>query len=247
MTILEVCLDDIDGAAAAERAGAERIELCAALDRGGITPSLGTVASVLVSVETLTVMVLVRQREGDFVYSEAEVDAMVTDVHAMRELPRPDGVRLGFVIGALTPEGVVDERATRRLLSACGDHSVTFHKAFDTTVDLSASLETLVRLGIPRVLTSGGAASVLEGSAALAGLVTQSAGRIAILAGGGVREHNARRILEETGVAELHFRAPQQVVSPGHQGAASVLYDSGTRTVTSPELVRSIRDAVTPQ
>jgi copper homeostasis protein len=244
MSVLEVCLDDIDGAIAAERAGAARIELCAALDDGGITPSLGTVAAVLASVTSLTVMVLIRQRGGDFVYSPAEVDAMVADIHAIRRLDRPDGVGLGFVIGALTPSGVVDEEVTARLVAACGDHPVTFHKAFDLSFDLGSELETLVSLGVARVLTSGGATTALEGAEALARLVAQSKGRIEILAGGGVRAHNAREIMTRTGVTELHFRASHDVPSRGHQGGASALYDSGTRTVTSEDLVRGMLAAV---
>lgn len=247
MTILEVCLDDIGGALAAEDAGAERIELCAALDTGGITPSIGTVSAVLASLTSMTVMVLIRQRAGDFVYSSAEIDAMVADIHAMRRLPRADGVILGFVIGALTPEGTIDEVATAALVEACHVHPVTFHKAFDLTVDQPAALETLVSLGIARVLTSGGAATVREGSAALAALVSQAGERIAILAGGGVREHNALEILDATGVTELHFRAPVDVASSGYQGGTSALYDSGSRTVTSADLVRAIRAAVAPQ
>lgn len=244
MTILEVCLDDIGGAIAAESAGAERIELCAALDTGGITPSVGTVSSVLASLTSMTVMVLIRQRDGDFVYSSAEVDAMVADIHAMRDLPRAEGVTLGFVIGALTSAGTVDEAATAALVKACDVHPVTFHKAFDLTTDRSTALETLVALGIARVLTSGGAANVVEGAAALESLVLQAGERITILAGGGVREHNALELLARTGVTELHFRAPIEVSSQGFQGGASALYDSGNRIITSAELIRGMRAAV---
>jgi copper homeostasis protein len=244
MTILEVCLDDIDGAVAAESAGAERIELCAALDGGGITPSIGTVASVFASLTTMTVMVLIRQRDGDFVYSQAEVDAMVADIHAIRRLSRSTGVLLGFVVGALTPDGHVDEGVTAALVEACGGHPVTFHKAFDLVVDQPRALEILIALGISRVLTSGGASSVLEGASALAALVIQAGGRLTILAGGGVRRHNARKILERTGVSELHFRAPRQLPSKGFPGGMAALYDSGNRAVTCPDTVRAIRSAV---
>ena len=155
MTILEVCLDDLAGALTAERSGAHRIELCAALDDGGITPSVGTVTTVLASLTSMTVMVLIRQRGGDFVYSPAEVDAMVADITAIRSLPRADGVIVGFVIGALTADGTIDEAATTALLAACEEHPVTFHKAFDLTVDQPKALETLIELGVARVLTSG--------------------------------------------------------------------------------------------
>ncbi|MEV8252867.1 copper homeostasis protein CutC [Rhodoglobus sp. NPDC076762] len=244
MTILEVCLDDIDGALAAEAAGAERIELCAALNDGGITPSIGTTATVLASLTSMTVMVLVRQRGGDFVYSAAELDAMIRDIQLMRDLPRADGVCLGFVIGALTPEGEVDAAATAALVAACEPHPVTFHKAFDLTIDRAAALETLIELGVARVLTSGGAATVLDGAESMAALVAQAGERITVLAGGGVRAHTARDILASTGVTELHFRAPTDVPSLGYQGGAVALYDSGTRTVTSAAMISEIRAAV---
>ncbi|MGV8876900.1 MAG: copper homeostasis protein CutC [Rhodoglobus sp.] len=244
MTVLEVCLDDLDGALSAERAGADRIELCAALTDGGITPSLGTVATVLSSLTTMTVMVLIRQRAGDFVYSRAEIDAMRADISAMRTLARPAGVTLGFVVGALTPEGNIDEPATAALVESCGAHPVTFHKAFDLVVDRPRALETLVALTISRVLTSGGAADALDGAAALRALVDQAANRLTIVAGGGVRAHNARQIIDSAGVTELHFRAPQTVASRGLQAGAAALYDSGTRTETSPALVAEMRAIV---
>ena len=244
MTILEVCLDDIGGAILAEQAGADRIEICAALDNGGITPSVGTVASVFTLLTSMMVMVLIRQRGGDFVYSSAEVDAMVADIHAMRALPRADGVTLGFVVGALTSTGTVDKEATSKLVEACHQHPVTFHKAFDLLVDQVSALESLVSLGIARVLTSGGAPSALDGAEAIAALVAQAGQRITILAGGGVRAHNALEIVARTGVTELHFRAPAEVASLGLQDDASLLYDNGSRTVTSSEIVRAVRTAV---
>ncbi len=244
MTLLEVCLDDIDGALVSETSGADRIELCAALGDGGITPSIGTVSTVLASLTSMTVMVLIRPRAGDFVYSAAEVDVMIADIRAMRELPITAGVNLGFVVGALTPDGTVDEAVTARLVEACAEHPVTFHKAFDLTVDRAVALETLVSLGVGRVLTSGGDSNSLDGAPALRALVTQAADRIQILAGGGVRAHNAREIMARSGVTELHFRAPVQLASRGFQGGASALYDSGTRTITSADLVREMRAVV---
>jgi copper homeostasis protein len=115
VTAVEVCLDDLDGIAIAERAGADRVELCASLADGGITPSIGTVAVALHSATRIGVNVLIRQRPGDFVFSAAEVDAMVDDIVAMRALPNPSAVTLGFVIGALRPDGTIDTEATRHL------------------------------------------------------------------------------------------------------------------------------------
>ncbi len=244
MSLIEVCLDDIEGAIVSERAGADRIELCADLSNGGITPSIGTVSTVFTALTSMTVMVLIRPRAGDFVYSLAEADAMIADIRSISKLPRAAGVELGFVIGALTPSGTVDEAVSARLVAACSDHPITFHKAFDLTLDQGAALETLISLGIGRVLTSGGAADCLAGASALKALVDQAGDRIRILAGGGVRSHNAREIIQRTGVTELHFRAPKQVASLGFQGGISSVYDSALRTVTSEESVREMRAVV---
>lgn len=233
MTLLEICLDDIDGAITAERRGADRIELCAGLIEGGTTPSLGTVTTVLGRVERIGVQVLVRQRGGDFVFSATEVDAMCADIEALLALPTPTGVRLGFVIGALNPDGTVDRDATRRMLAACGAAPVTFHKAFDETPDLDEALDTLIELGIGRVLTSGGPGSAADGAEALARLVRRSAGRIAILAAGGIRPHNAADLVARTGVGEVHLRA--QAIRSGRLGD-----ETGPRLVTSATVIDDV-------
>lgn len=238
---VEICLEDLAGVRVAEAAGADRIELCAALSEGGITPSIGTVAGALGAVERMGVNVLVRQRGGDFVYDADELAAMTTDIHAIRALPNPAGVPLAFVVGALNPDGTVDEDATRALVHACGEAPVTFHKAFDQTPDRRAALETLVGLGVARVLTSGGAPTVLEGADELSSLVAQAGDRIVVLAGGGVRPANAAEVVARTGVREVHLRAAETV--PSGAAAASV-YDSGTREVTSGAIVEAVVTAV---
>ncbi|MDN4613998.1 copper homeostasis protein CutC [Leifsonia sp. F6_8S_P_1B] len=235
--LVEICLDDLSGVGAAERAGADRIELCAALSEGGITPSIGTVAGALQAARRIDVNVLVRQRPGDFVYTAEEVEAMVADIRAMRSLPRADGVALGFVIGALAPDGTVDLPATARLAQACGEAPVTFHKAFDQVPDRIAALEQLVSLGVTRILTSGGAPSALDGAAELGELVRRAGDRVTILAGGGVRPANAAEVVRRTGVREVHLRAMEAV--PSASSTASV-YDTGTREVTSEAVVAAV-------
>jgi len=208
VTLVEICLEDLAGAAIAERAGADRIELCTNLAQGGTTPSLGTVSAVLDSVGTVGVQVLVRQRPGDFVYSALEVEAMVRDVAAIGALARPAGVTLGFVLGALTRDAAIDVPIMSRLLGACPGGPVTFHRAFDLISDQQAALELLVDLGVGRVLTAGGPGRALEGIAGLARLVSQADDRISVLAAGGVRADNVARIVRATGVSEVHLRAP---------------------------------------
>jgi copper homeostasis protein len=243
VTLLEVCLEDIDGAVTAERCGADRIELCAGLIEGGITPSIGTVRTVLRSVDRIGVQVLVRQRGGDFVYSAAEIDAMCADIEAMRGLSMPQGVRLGFVIGALNGDDTVDRVATQRMRSACGDAPVTFHKAFDLTPDLEASLDSLIEMGIGRVLTSGGEATAVEGAESLTRLVEHAAGRIAILAAGGVRPHNAAALIARTGVEEVHFRAVAPIADGRRHGAAAD-GDTAVRLATSAAVIDDMLEVI---
>lgn len=241
MTLVEICLDDLDGVAAAERGGAGRIELCAALGDGGITPSPGTVAGALRQVNRMGVNVLVRQRGGDFVYSEAEVAAMVDDIRAIAQLPNPAGVPLGFVIGALRPDGSIDLEATARMREACGDAPITFHKAFDQTPHLAAALDELIALRIDRVLTSGGAPTASEGADKLAELIVRARGRLTILAGGGVRAANVAQLVRATGVTEVHLRASEAVPSASRAaGGQANVYDPGFRMVTSAAVVSSV-------
>lgn len=243
MTLLEICLDDLAGVTVADRAGADRIELCSALGDGGLTPSIGTVATALRLARRIGVNVLVRQRPGDFVYTDDEVEAMVADIRAIRSLPRPE-VPLGFVIGALRPDGTLDLPALTRLREACGDApgGVTFHKAFDQVPDRRAALETLVELGFARVLTSAGAATAPEGAEALAELVSQAAGRLVVLAGGGVRAGNVAELVRRSGVAEVHLRAAEEARSAA--AGKTTMYDSGTRAVTSARVVEGMLAAL---
>ncbi|MDN4598884.1 copper homeostasis protein CutC [Leifsonia virtsii] len=244
MTAVEICLDDLAGVRIAEQEGADRVELCAALAEGGITPSIGTVAAALRMASSIGIQVLVRQRPGDFVYDEDELQAMVDDIHSMRALPNPAGVQLGFVIGALRADGRINVDATRRLVAACGDAPVTFHKAFDQLADHAEGLEQLASLGVARVLTSAGAPTVLEAADDLARLVELAGDRIGILAGGGVRPANVVEVLERTGVREVHLRAQHAVPSAAAAAGTPTAYDPGTREVTSAEVVRSVVSAV---
>lgn len=208
--IIEACVDSVESALAAAEGGAHRLELCDNLVEGGTTPSAGMIAVVRECL-SLPLHVLVRPRGGDFLYTAAELQVMLRDIAVARDLGA-DGV----VIGALTADGEIDEAFTRRLVDAARPLAVTFHRAFDFTRDLGASLATLVRMGVERVLTSGGAASALDGMDALAELVCRSEERVIILAGGGVTEENARAIVERSGVREVHTRGAARVPSAMH-------------------------------
>ena len=198
--LVEACVDSVASSVAAERGGARRLELCDALFDGGTTPSAGMIAACKAAV-SIPVFVMIRPRGGGFVYSDMERDVMRRDVVAARELGA-DGV----VIGGLRPDGTVDLPLARCLIDAAGDLPVTFHRAFDLSPDLGAALESLASVGVQRILTSGGAATASEGATALAALVRQAGSRVVVMAGGGVREENARQLVATSGVSEVHVR-----------------------------------------
>jgi len=200
LTLVEAAVETLDSAFAAERAGADRIELCENLSDGGTTPGTRLIGAVAERTR-LPVFVLIRPRAGDFVYSDDEFDQMIRDT----ELARTLGIA-GIVAGALTPDGRVDVERTRTLVEAAAGLPVTFHRAIDSAVDLPAALEEAIEAGVSRVLTSGGAATAVEGVDLIAALVGQARGRITVIAGGGIREPNARDVIARTGVREVHAR-----------------------------------------
>jgi copper homeostasis protein len=234
--LLEACVDTVDSAVAAESAGAGRVELCAGLVEGGTTPSAGLIAEVRERT-SLPVFVMVRPRGGDFVYGAPDRAVMLRDVAAARAA----GAH-GIVSGALRRDGAIDEGLTGALVEAAAPLPFTFHRAFDLTPDLSAALDALCAQGVARVLTSGGAERALAGADRIAALVRQSAGRLAILAGGGVRARHAAELVRRTGVGEVHARPTRPVSSPGRllvtaaAGAAPLELD--------PVAVRALADAL---
>ena len=198
--LVEACIDSVASALAAERGGARRLELCDAIFDGGTTPSAGMIAACKAAV-SIPVFVMIRPRGGDFVYSDTERDVMRRDVIVARELGA-DGV----VIGGLHPDGSVDLALVRTLVEVAEELPVTFHRAFDVTPDLAQALESLVGVGIQRILSSGSAPTAAEGATTLAVLVRQAGSRLAVMAGGGVREENVRRLVSVSGVREVHVR-----------------------------------------
>jgi copper homeostasis protein len=236
---LEICAGSIDSAIAAAQGGAQRIELCSALADGGITPSAGLIRRAM-AIGGIDVNVLIRPREGDFLYTAEEVEVMEHDVRLCASY----GCN-GVVIGALTPQGDVDVDACRRLVAAAGSMEVTFHRAFDLCRDPFDALETIISLGCTRILTSGQAPSALEGAEMLSRLVEKAAGRIIILAGGGVSPDNAGSIVRRCRVTELHASARTTVASSMAFRRADVAMgapgsDEYSRKTTSPEIVAAI-------
>jgi len=220
-------------------AGVPRIELCAGLVEGGTTPSAGFLREAR-AVYGGRIMMMIRPRAGDFVVSAAECRIMEEDIRIARGLGA-DGV----VFGCLTTDGEIDEAMTGRLVSASAGLDMTFHRAFDVSRDLLRSLEVLIRLGISRVLTSGGQPSVEAGMATLTALQQQAAGRIALLAGGGLRPGLVAP-LREAGIREFHLSARSSHASPMAfrrpdipMGAATVPGEY-ERKAADPEILRAM-------
>ena len=200
MTItIEVCVDNIESLLTAQQSGANRIELCSALALGGLTPNAGFVQKSI-DLTTIPLYTIIRPRAGDFVYSEQEIDIMVSDIKFMKLL----GIE-GVVIGALTSDGDIDEAALKRLMSASRDIGVTFHRAFDLCNDPKQALEILINAGCERILTSGQQAKAEQGCELIKQLVAQADGRISIMPGAGVNPKNAKKIIALTQVKELHL------------------------------------------
>jgi copper homeostasis protein len=208
VTLVEACVESLDEALAAEQGGAGRLELCDQLDVGGTTPSVALLDEVKRRVR-IPASVMIRPRGGAFVYPAAEIEQMRHDI----DVARAHGADM-LVIGVLDDRNRVDVECTRDLVDRAGSTPVTFHRAFDEIEDQATALEVLIDTRVARVLTGGGPGTALEGVSRLARLVEQARGRIVIMAGGTVRGHNVRAIVDRTGVREIHARCerdPQRI------------------------------------
>lgn len=196
--LFELCAESVQAAQAAEHGGADRIELCSQLSIGGLTPSEDLISAVIRSV-AIPVHVLIRPRGGDFVYSPEEFDQMQRQIEHVKQAGAA-----GIAIGILLPDGSVDVERSRELVLQGRSMSVTFHRAFDETVDLSKALEAVIQSGADCLLTSGGESDVLTGAESIARLRRQAAGRLEIMAGGGLKLTNLAEVVRRTGVSYLH-------------------------------------------
>jgi len=199
--IFEACVDNIESAVLAQTAGADRIELCSALLEGGLTPSYGLIKQAKEKL-SIPIHVLIRPRRGDFLYSASELELMKEDIAICQKLGL-DGV----VFGVLTQAASVDFAANQDLLRHSKAMTTTFHRAFDMLEQPFSELEKIIELGFDKVLTSGQASSAEQGSENLKKLLAQAANRISIIAAGGINADNVVKIVNQTGVAELHASA----------------------------------------
>lgn len=202
--ILEIAANSLASALAAQDGGAGRVELCTALELGGLTPSSAQIALARERLR-IPLYVLIRPRAGDFLYSDLECETMQRDIETCAALGC-DGV----VLGVLDAEGRVDTARCRALIAAAGKLGVTFHRAFDLTRDPLTALNDLIELGCERVLTSGTRASALEGAELIRQLVERSTGRIVVMPGAGVDAGNIGQLREMTGASEFHASAKRQ-------------------------------------
>ena len=219
---LEIAVQDADGVRVAAGVGARRVEPVAALGTtGGVTPSIGAIeAAVHAAVHavratagaTLQVHPLIRPRPGGFVFSAAELEVQVRDVHAAVAAGAA-----GVVVGALTPAGTIDEPAVRALVEAADGREVTFHRAIDVVVDVEGALDLLAALGVTRVLTSGGASRSIDGIERLRAMSAHAAGRLQVMAGGGVRVEDIAALVG-AGVDAIHLSAKRAVSDDGGPG-----------------------------
>ena len=241
--LIEVCVDSVESAIAAEQGGADRVELCDNLMEGGTTPSAGMI-EVCREQLRIGLNVIIRPRGGDFCYSPAEFEVMRRDAVRGRTL----GVD-GLVFGILTPDGQIDIERTRELVALARPLGVTFHRAFDMAADPRRALEDLIALGVDRVLTSGQESSALEGLDLIADLVRQAGDRIVVMPGGGVGRH-IRTIVARAGVREVHITGTTSVESRMSYRNSRVSMGGALRPpefswrVTDPTAIRDMRRAV---
>jgi len=235
--LLEVCVQSPADCAAAARGGADRVELCQAIELGGLTPSPGVIAASCAT-SPLPVIVLARPRPGDFVYTQAEVDTVTRDLEHLHET----GAQ-GVALGALTPEGDVDLQALETWLGAKGELDFVFHRAFDSCRAPVEALTFLAEHGIRRVLTSGGAATAAAGADNLAAWIEYVGERLEILPAGSIRADHVAELVSSTGASQVHFRAPS-ATSPAQVGHALGTLDSGFHETTDEDAVRAIRAAL---
>lgn len=239
---LEICCADIESVVNARKGGADRIELCMALELGGLTPSIGLIERAVEVMGGANVHVLVRPRPGDFVYSGEEALVMEKDISMA-----VSAGAAGVVVGALTPDGSIDVPLSGRLRERFPSVKFTFHRAFDFVSDPYKALESLIGMGYDYLLTSGLCSSALEGAPLIASLAARGGDRIRIMAGAGVSPDNVDEIIRRTGVRDVHASAKTRMECIRRNSDVSTggMVDADDcRYVTSEEVVASLKNRI---
>lgn len=238
--LLEICVDSVESAMAAERGGAQRVELCSDLLEGGIAPSPGLIELVRKRVR-IDVFTMIRPRGGDFCYTAEEFAVMKADIRYAKDL----GTN-GVVLGILDADGYVDVARTRELVDLAKPLPVTFHRAFDVSADLGNSLERIILSGAQRVLTSGGKRRAVDSMQDISDAIRRAQDRITIIAGGGLSPENIRMVAEGTGATEFHASLSTRTPSPVRYKSQSLFLGPDmereySRYVVREEDVRALR------
>jgi len=213
--IIEICCGSAEVVFVAEKAGAHRAELNSALFLGGLTPSWGNF--VLARRTDIILLPMVRPRPAGFCYTDAEFEAMQADAQLFL-----DNGADGIVFGFLNADGTIDEERTSKFVEAAGKREAVFSRAFDLVPEPFAAMESLIKCGVKRILTSGGAQSAPEGIEVIKQLVEKARGRIEILPGAGLRPSNIKHFVEYTGVSQVHFSAMEKKTEPSGQGNGAI-------------------------
>lgn len=233
---LEICVDDAAGVRAAVEGGADRIELCSALELGGLTPSAALI--VHATAAAIPVHVMIRPRAGDFVYDADDVALMLDEIRRALAMGAA-----GIVVGASLPDGRLDGEALARFRDAARDGAAVLHRAIDLTPDPVAAVEHAAALGYDQVLSSGGAPIAIAGKAMLARMVAAARARLSIIAGAGVTPDTVAELVTATGVQEVHSSASEVGDVPG-VGVVAMGFATGPRRRTSVTKIRRLQEKI---
>lgn len=236
MIVLEICVDDAAGIAAATKGGANRLELCAALALGGLTPSAGVMR--IAARGPLPALAMIRPRAGDFVWSHADIDAQLADIEAARAA----GLA-GVVIGASRPDGRLDADVLTTLVAAADGLDITLHRAMDLTPSPQEALALCRDLGIGRVLSSGGAQTAIAGADRLAAM-QQVARGITIMSGGGITADNVAQLAAILTLSEVHASCSASLPHPVDPNVAAFGFQPAGAKATNAVRVAALRQAL---
>ena len=239
--LLEICCGSTEDAVEADRGGADRVELCAALFLGGLTPSIGSLIEAKLRLK-ISVMAMARPRQAGFCYSATEFAVMERDADLMLEHGAD-----GIVFGILNSDGTVDTGRSRMIRNRIGKRQAVFHRAFDVTPDPFRALDELIDLGITRVLTSGQRNGASQGSALIKQLIDRAQGRIEVLPGAGIGLNNVRDLVLATGCTQVHMTAFAEMrdtstqANPQIKFGSALMPDEAAYELTDAGFVREVK------
>ena len=216
--LMEICCGSADDVIEAARGGADRVELNSNLFQGGLTPTLGTLRVVKRHV-SIPVMTMIRPRAGGFLYTDAEFETAKEDARILLE-----GGADGIVFGFLREDGTVDADRTREMVAIADGRPTVFHRALDVTPDWKRALDTLISLGVTRVLTSGQESDVFFALDTIAEMIRYAGGAIEILPGAGITKRNVKKVVEATGCSQIHLACHKQLPEPSVKNNRSIYY-----------------------